>query len=152
MSVNQKAKELIELYRENSFIERIVAQFLVENRVADVWNIGLNYRDIIDLLWFMPEEFIDIREVQKHTFLKELYSAKGYIKLAKSSAIFELGILISLKESLYDNASLCFEYCCSSCKHTYPVIAYRCHGCSALLSLQVEPILTKKQNEIRGAF
>ena len=74
-------------------------------------------------------------------YLRELYSARGDVRLVNVSRIFEFDVLIKLEGQ--SNATLSFEYVCDNCKGTYPFAFNRCSSCHAIDSARVEYSLSK---------
>jgi uncharacterized protein YbaR (Trm112 family) len=98
----------------------------------------------MDLLWYIEFNDIDFNIVEKYPILQEIYTAKGYINTAKQSDIFELAVLISTKKStLKVDASLNFEFICTSCKNIHPIYESRCPHCHNILTFNTEPKLAK---------
>ncbi len=128
---------LIDIYKKNSDFVRIVFEYLFHIDPDRAWR-ELNPKDyeaIIDILWQLPKEAAKF----DHPFLRELYSAKGYIQKATTSAIFELDILLH-----YPKATLDFEYLCKKCKNIFPFPFTMCPQCGCVRSPQVELVLAKK--------
>jgi lipopolysaccharide biosynthesis regulator YciM/DNA-directed RNA polymerase subunit RPC12/RpoP len=144
MSIDKKIKNLSSLCKENNFIQKVLIEFISENKISKIWDIDINYKDNIDILWKVPQNQIDFSVVEKSEFLKQLYSAKGYIDSSPDSSIFELNILINLKNSLCKNVDLSFEYYCTKCKHIFPINEHRCHRCSSLFTFKTNLLLIKK--------
>jgi hypothetical protein len=74
-------------------------------------------------------------------YLRELYTAKGYIKEATKSSVFELDVLINLDSKA--NATLGFEYICNSCKVVFPFAFHRCSSCHAIDTSRAELSIVK---------
>lgn len=146
MSFEAKSKQLLSNYIHNKALLRLTADFLVKFNKQLFWeNIEkFNHKKIIDLLWYFDFDDIDFDKVSEIKYLKELYTAKGYINSAKNSDDFELAILIATKNSSSKvEADLNFEFICSKCKKTHPIYESRCPHCNEILSFIVEPRLAK---------
>ncbi len=146
ISFDKKSSILLEKFEQNNNIQRLVITFLIKFNKPLFWkNIDkFDIANCIDLLWHLEFDDIDFDIVDKHTILKELYTAKGYIDTADTSKIFELAVLISTKKSTSKvDASLNFEFMCSSCKKTHPIYESRCPHCHSILTFTVEPKLAK---------
>ncbi len=130
-------QRLLTLYQEYPQLVRVVFTYLFTAEHLGAWKYlqPKDYRKIIDILWFLPKEKIQTN----NPFLQELYSAKGYVKMAKSSTIFELDLLLH-----YANADLEFEYLCVECKKIFPIAFERCPECGAIGSDEVKMIITQK--------
>lgn len=141
----QTSNDLLEILKEDTSIQRIVAEHLLKHENKKFWqNIDqFDLRKLIDLLWYLDEKNIDFKKVQKNQFLEELYSAKGYINSAKQSSIFQLNLLIHLGEKT-TIADLTFTFSCSKCKKVHPVHELRCPSCNSILSLNPTQKITKR--------
>ena len=129
---------LLQLYQAYPQLLRLVFEYLFQNDHALAWhNLRPNdYMKIVDILWHLPKEKIQT----DHPFLQELYSAKGYVRLAEESQIFAFDLLLH-----YPKAELEFEYVCTTCKSIYPFAFYRCPQCTTIGSCEIEMIITQKK-------
>ena len=146
LSYEKKSNLLFELYKENKSIERIFVSFLLQFNKQFFWeNIEkFECEKIIDLMWYLNFEDIDFDKVVKNEFLVDLFNAKGYLNTKEHSGDFDLDILILVNRHDHDiNASLDFEFICTSCKHSHPVFDTRCPHCHTILSFDVKHHLTK---------
>ena len=146
LSFELKSTQLFNNFIVNKKLERMVAEYLIKFNKKLFWeNIEkFNYLKIIDLLWYFDFDDIDFDKVEQHQLLLEIYSAKGYISSSKSSNQFELGILISTKNSTSKvQLDLNFEFICNKCKKTHPIYESRCPHCNEILTFIVEPKLAK---------
>ncbi len=133
-----KTKELLELYQEHPFLVRVVGEYLFAKDPKLAWESiwPQDLPKIADILWYLPKEHI-----RTHTpFLQELYSAKGYVDLAKRSQIFELDILLH-----YPKAILEFEYLCPKCKGVVPLGFTRCPLCQGVKPPVIEYVVAKRR-------
>ncbi len=97
--------------------------------------------EIVDILWNLRKD-----EIKTHLpLLKELYSAKGYVSLAKKSSLFEFDLLIN-----YKNADLEFEYICKGCKKVFPFYFPRCPACYGIDGMKVNMLITKRRSVEEG--
>lgn len=146
MPIDEKTEKLLTIFNANNLIERLFLQFLLKYNKDFFWkNTHLfTHQKIIDLLWYLDVNEIDLEVVEKNQFLKSLYSAKGYIKDTSPSELFELNVLISTKNSTVEvNLDLNFYFICSKCKKTIPIYDSRCPHCHSILTLKVKPQLSK---------
>lgn len=146
LSFEKKSNQLMELFKSNNLIERVVIQYLLQFNKTLFWkNIELfNTSKSIDLLWYLSFEDVDFDAISKDTLLLELYSAKGYINEKKLSSIFELNILIMLqKDKTNTQADLNFEFICEKCKQVHPIYDSRCPHCHSILTFKIEPEITR---------
>jgi tetratricopeptide (TPR) repeat protein len=147
MSFDKKANRLLEIFCNDRSIERFTIQFLINYNKQLFWEncSEFNLPNCIDLLWYLDFNDIDFDVVNKHKFLQELYTAKGYIDTSDTSDIFELAVLISTKKSTSQvEADLNFEFLCSKCKKTHPIYESRCPHCFHILTFIVEPKLAQQ--------
>ena len=133
------ADALVKLYKDDPSFVRAVFEYLFATDPGFAWRV-IEPQDmikIVDILWRLPKEQISL-----HTpFLKELYTAKGYVKEVQSSTIFELDVLIH-----YKNADLDFEFLCNQCKNIFPFAFTHCPQCQSVGSPSVELILRPKES------
>jgi tetratricopeptide (TPR) repeat protein len=147
----QKAIGLLKLFEENNLIQRLVIQFLLTYNKELFWkNVSkFNLLDTVDMLWYLDFNDIDFDVVNKNQFLQELYTAKGYINTSITSDIFELAVLISIKNSTSKVAiDLNFGFLCSNCKKNHPIYESRCPHCYNILTFTVEPQLAKQLSQM----
>jgi len=146
IAFDKKATILMEMFKKNKRIQRLVVGFLIKFNKPLFWK-EVDKFDILnclDLLWYLEFDDVDFDVVNQHDILLELYTAKGYIDTATTSDIFELAVLISTKHSTSKvDASLNFEFLCNKCKKTHPVYESRCPHCHNILTFVVEPRLAK---------
>ncbi len=146
LSFEKKSTQLYNNFAINKKLERVVANYLIKFNKKLFWeNIEqFSPMKIIDYLWYFDFDDIDWDKVSSSKILTEIYSAKGFINIAKQSDIFELNTLISVKNSsVKSELDLNFEFICSKCKKTHPIYESRCPHCNDLFSLIVEPKLSK---------
>jgi len=146
LSFEKKSISLLENFKENNALERLVSGFLIRFNKELFWkNVELfNVMNLIDLLWYLDFDDISWNAVNKYKILEDIYTAKGYIDNSKKSEVFELNILIALKSSPVETElDLNFEFICDNCKKTYPIYESRCPHCDNILSFIVEPKLGK---------
>jgi len=143
-SNEQKALNLLEIYRQNHQLSYLVFEFLFKVDPKLAWeNFDSSKSELLaDILWQIEAKNLDLDIISKNSFLRELYSARGDLDLAQGSSVFEFDILINLKNSSVD-ANLNFEYLCDSCKQVYPFAFHRCSYCHAIDTSRVEWSLTK---------
>ena len=149
-SFDKKCNQLIELFKENEIIQRVVVQYLLQFNKTTFWeNIKLFDTSMaMDLLWYLSFEDIDFDAVSEDKLLSELYTAKGYISEVEQSDIFELNILIMLqKDKNNKQADLNFEFICTKCKNIFPIYENRCPHCHSILSFQIQPEITRNYIE-----
>ncbi len=146
LNFETKSIQLYNNFKINKTLQRVVAQFLITFNKKLLWKHieEFNIVKIIDLLWYLDFDDIDFDQVSKNTTLQEIYTAKGYIDHVKHSEIFELDVLIAIKNSPSKvKADLNFEFICNSCKKTHPMYDSRCPHCHKILTFTVEAKLAK---------
>jgi len=143
MSDDIKAQKLLEIYRESYQLTHLVFEYLFRVDPKLAWsNFDSSKGELItDILWHLDTESLDLDIITNNGFLRELYSARGDVSLANQSFMFELDILINLKQK--SNVTLNFEYVCDSCKQTFPFAFNRCSSCHTIDSSRIELGLTK---------
>jgi len=149
-SYEKRSELLYKIYKENPDIQRIFAQFLLQFNKPFFWEIvdEFDCSTFMDLMWYLNFDDIDFEKVQKNEFLLELYNAKGYLDNLSHSDDFVFDILIALnKHEHKTNATLDFEFICSSCKHVHPVFDTRCPHCHSILTFNVKHNLAKGFDE-----
>ncbi|MFA6760496.1 MAG: hypothetical protein WCR69_05560 [Sulfuricurvum sp.] len=143
LSREQKALKLLEIYKQARQLDHAVFGYVfgVDSDLA--WqNLDLSRSHlIVDILWGLRRDELELEVVMQSAFLRELYTAKGYIDAAKKSSYFELDLLINLPS--YSQATLGFEYVCSGCKTASPFSFVRCGSCHAIDTQMVEMVLVK---------
>ena len=143
VSSEVKSQKLIEIYKETHQLAYMVFEYLFRVNPKLAWeNFDSSKSDkMVDLLWHVKKNDLDLDIIQQNSYLRELYSARGDVKLATKSNVFEFDLLINLEGKA--NATLSFEYICDNCKQVYPFSFYRCSGCHSIDTLGMEFSLTK---------
>jgi len=151
-----KINSILSLYQQNSSLTYMIFEFLFRTDVKIAWE-NLNVaksESLINILWLIDKKDLNFDIILQSDFLKELYSARGDIELATKSSIFEFDVLIKLKKNA--DATLNFEYICSSCQHSHPFAFSRCNYCHNIDTQIVEFSLTrdyyKNFNEENNSF
>ena len=150
----QKIEKLLTLYKEHRRLGYLVFEYLFRRKPLLAWE-HLDLSDaqrLGDLLWSLDESSADLDIIAQNSYLRELFSAKGYVDLAKSSSVFEFDILINLQKSGYKGADLNFEYICKNCKQIQPFSFHRCPHCYAIDSVYSEPMISKVYSEKNNSF
>ncbi len=150
----QKAQKLLAIYKDNHDLKYLIFEWLFKNRPSLAWSNfdqSLSYK-ISDILYNLSLEDIDLSVVESNSFLRELYSAKGYLNLAENSSIFELDLLISLNKHNIKKAALSFEYSCTHCKQISFLPFHRCSNCHKIDTIEPSINITKDYFEIGHSF
>jgi hypothetical protein len=103
-------------------------------------------------LWNLEKDAIDFDIISQNVYLRELFSAKGFVNMEQSSSVFEFDLLINLRKSGYKGAALTFEYICKNCKQIYPFAFHRCPNCHSIDSALSEPMISKEYSEKNNSF
>ncbi len=151
LSFETKSAQLYNNFKINKSLHRIVADFLIKFNKKLFWEHIEDFepKKIMDLLWYFDFDDIDFDKVQQNDFLQELFTAKGYIDMKKTSSVFELAILIAVRNSSSKvDVDLNFEFICSKCKRSHPIYESRCPHCHEILSFNVTPRLAKSISSI----
>jgi len=139
----EKVEKLLEIYHENSQITYLIFEYIFRVNPALAWkNFDNSKADIlVDILWNVDEKDLNYDVIKNNSYLKELYTAKGYVNEVSKSSIFEFDVLINLHQNA--SATLTFEYICDNCKQVFPFGFNRCSSCHAIDTSRVEMILAK---------
>ena len=139
-----KTERLIQHVKEHPNTAHIIIEFLFLKSSDRVWNLidEKNIPFLIDILWNIAPKNLDLDAVTGLPLLEEIFTAKGWIDTAEASGVFELDVLIKLKDKK-QIADLSFEYACTNCKQVFPIYFHRCPGCLNVNTLKTEPILTR---------
>ena len=146
LSYEKRTELLYEIFKENKMIERIFASFLIQFNKPFFWEHVKEFdcSKYTDVMWYLNFDDINFDKVVENQFLVEVYNAKGYLNTLNHSGDFDFDILILLNQHEHKiNASLDFEFICSSCKHSHPIFDTRCPHCHSILTLNVKHRLTK---------
>jgi len=137
-SKDEKVKKLLSIYKENHQLSYLIFEYLFRVDPELAWkNFDSSKSELlVDILWGISEEELNLDIISQNGYLRELYSAKGYVMLAKSSSVFEFDILIKLQNRA--SATLSFEYICNECKSTFPFSFSRCSQCHSIDTQSIE--------------
>lgn len=147
LSNEEKTKRLIELYRESHELTYLIFEYVFRVSPALAWENFDNSKSelLCDIFWHLEAKELNLDIISKNGFLRELYSARGDIALAKASTVFEFDVLIKLEKKA--NATLAFEYICDNCKSVYPFVFHRCSSCHAIATAKVEWTLNRDYHQ-----
>ncbi len=143
MTPDEKAYKLLEIYKNSNHFDYLIFEYIFRVNPKAAWeNFDTSKAELlIDLLWNCNKKDLDFDIIMQNGYLRELYTAKGYIKEATKSSVFELDVLINLDSKA--NATLGFEYICDNCKVVYPFAFSRCSSCHTIDSSRVELSLVR---------
>lgn len=154
MHSEQKVQKIIEWYEQNHQLGYMIFEYLFKQAPELAWkhlDQSLCER-IADILWNLESHQLDLDIISSNAFLRELYSAKGFVTSAHHSSIFELDVLIQLHAQGYEKANLQFEYLCNGCKQVFPFSFHRCPNCLGIDTVQNEMLLTKSTFETNLSY
>ena len=147
---NTSAKEKIKrlhtiLEKEPGLYRQIVSSMLqLDTKVAWQAIDPKRLKEVLDILWFLPNSQLDLDIITSNEQLSTLYYAKGYLQEpALHSGIFALDMLATAKQSGFEHGELHFSYLCKKCKQSFPVSFKRCPHCMAINSVEVEEKIAK---------
>ena len=139
----QKVEKLLDIYRANHHLTYLIFEYIFRVDPKKAWdNLDISKSEILtEVLWRCDTKELNLDIISKNSFLRELFSARGDVKLSRNSSVFEFDILIQLQKKA--NATLSFEYICSECKSVSPFAFSRCSACHAIDTAQVEWSLSR---------
>lgn len=126
---SEKVEALLVIHKQSHRLSYMIFAYIFQKDPKTAWDNfdASRSKTLSDILWTLPKSALNMNIIENNGFLKELYSARGDVQLAKSSAHFELDLLIQLQQKA--DATLSFEYVCTHCKTVYPFAFYRCSHC-----------------------
>ncbi|QHG90330.1 hypothetical protein CVO_00120 [Sulfurimonas sp. CVO] len=143
MSTDEKVYSLLEIYKNTHCLTYLIFEYIFRVNPKVAWeNFDPSKAELLaDVLWNCDKKDLNFDIIMQNGYLRELYTAKGYIKEANRSSVFEFDVLINLNSNV--NATLGFEYICDNCKVIYPFAFNRCSSCHAIDTSRVEISLVK---------
>ena len=146
LSTEEKLIALKTLLQEEPSLYRQIISALLRLDTYVAWqNIDMNRsKEILDILWFLPNSQLDLDIIASNPKLSTLYYAKGYLqKPSTHSGIFSLDMLAKARENGFEEGDLLFSYLCKKCKQSFPISFKRCPNCMAINSIEVEEQIAK---------
>jgi hypothetical protein len=146
MSVQDKITRLLVILKEEPGLYRQIAAALLKLDTKSAWEIidPERIKELLDVLWFLPNSQLDLDIIASNEKLRTLYYAKGYLQEpATHSGLFSLDMLATAKQSGFEDGDLIFSYLCQKCKQSFPVSFKRCPNCMAINSVKVEEKIAK---------
>ncbi|SFV91006.1 Putative periplasmic protein [hydrothermal vent metagenome] len=150
LSTETKLQKLqILLKDEPSLYRQIISAMLkLDTRIAWEYIDPTRLKEILDILWFLPNSQLDLDIISTNAQLSTLYYAKGYLqKPMAQSGIFSLDLIAKARENRFEDAQLQFSYLCKKCKQSFPVSFRRCPNCMAINSVEVEEQIAKASTQ-----
>lgn len=140
---DEKASSMLALYQEHKQLAHMVFEYLFRVNPKLAWqNLDMQkLEELSDILWNLDRDVLDLDIISNEKYLRELYSARGDVELARNSEVFEFDVLINLNAKV--NATLVFEYICDDCKQVYPFAFNRCSACHSIDTATIEYELVK---------
>ena len=142
----EKLEKLKQLLNEEPTLYRQIISVLLQLDTYTAWQIidTERIKEILDILWFLPNSQLDLDIITSNKQLSTLYYAKGYLqKPTIESNIFSLDMLATARENGFEDGDLLFSYLCKKCKQSFPVSFKRCPNCMAINSVEVEEQIAK---------
>ncbi len=146
ISIEEKLKKLNKLLEKEPKLYRQIISIILQLDTKEAWNTidPKRLKEVIDILWFLPNSQLDLDIITANTQLSTLYYAKGYLqKPTIESGIFSLDMLATARQSGFEQGDLLFSYLCKKCKQSFPVSFNRCPNCMAINSVEVEEKIAK---------
>jgi lipopolysaccharide biosynthesis regulator YciM len=142
-SAAEKATALLKIYKDTNILSYMVFEYLfrIDSKLAWKNFDSSKSEQLSELLWRLDTKKLDLDIISQNGYLRELFTARGDVKLATKSSVFEFDILINLEGK--SNVTLAFEYVCDNCKQTSPFVFNRCTSCHSIDTARVEMSLTK---------
>jgi tetratricopeptide (TPR) repeat protein len=150
----KKQNELRELAKTKTFLQRQLLEFsILINKPLNIEEFdSFDSKNLIDLIWYMDFNFMNLL-ASKDELTQEILSAKGLVdRHDKDFKYFEFEVLSKLQRAGFNKAALNFEYICNTCKHTFPMYFYRCPNCHSVAKAQINPLITRVNNEENISF
>ncbi len=143
MPSEEKVYKLLEIYKKNAQLAYLIFEYLFRVNPKVAWeNFDTSKSELlVEILWNCNKRDLNFDIIMQNGYLRELYTAKGYMKEATKSSVFELDLLINLNPKV--NATLGFEYICDSCKVVYPFAFNRCSSCHGIDTARAELLVVK---------
>jgi tetratricopeptide (TPR) repeat protein len=146
ISTQEKLEKLKKLLNEEPTLYRQIVTILLRLDTYVAWQIidTQRIKEILDILWFLPNSQLDLDIIAANKQLSTLYYAKGYLqKPTIKSGIFSLDMIATARENGFEDADLIFSYLCKKCKQSFPVSFKRCPNCMAINSVEIEEQIAK---------
>ncbi len=146
IEADEKVVKIRSIFKKQPTLYRQTVSALLQLDTKSAWEIidPERIKELIDILWFLPNSQLDLDIIASNERLHTLYYAKGYLqKPMIRSGIFSLDILATARKGGFEEGDLLFSYLCKKCKRSFPVSFKRCPNCMAINSVQVEEKVAK---------
>ncbi|MDM5263166.1 hypothetical protein PF327_03075 [Sulfurovum sp. XTW-4] len=146
LAIPEKVERLEQLLKEAPSLYRHIIKALLLLDTKSAWESidPKRIKELLDVLWFLPNSQLDLDIITSNKQLQTLYYAKGYLQNpAKQSGIFSVDMLATARENGFEEGDLIFSYLCQKCKQSFPVSFKRCPNCMAINTVKVEEKIAK---------
>jgi len=146
LRTEEKVVRLKQILQAEPKLYRQIIDTLLKLDTTTAWQMidPNRIKEVIDILWFLPNSQLDLDIITSDKMLSTLYYAKGYLqKPVRDSGLFALDMLAAARENGFEEGDLLFSYLCTKCKQSFPVSFKRCPGCMAINSVEVEEEIAK---------
>lgn len=143
LSTEKKIYKLLEIYKNSLQLTHLIFEYIFRVDPKIAWeNLDTSKAEsVVDILWNINKKDLNLDIIMQNGYLRELYTAKGYIKEATKSSLFEINLLINLDSKA--DATLGFEFICNNCKVVYPFAFNRCNNCHTIDTSRAELLIVK---------
>ncbi len=146
LPIQSKVATLKKILKEEPSLYRQIVTALLQLDTKSAWEVidPERIKELLDVLWFLPNSQLDLDIIASNEQLQTLYYAKGYLQEPTiHSGIFSLDMLATAKQNGFEEGDLLFSYLCQKCKQSFPVSFKRCPNCMAINSVKVEEKIAK---------
>jgi len=146
LTTEEKVIRLQSILEAEPKLYRQIVDTLLKLDTNTAWQIiePKRIKEVIDILWFLPNSQLDLDIITSDKMLSTLYYAKGYLqKPVRDSGVFALDMIAAARENGFEGGDLLFSYLCKKCKQSFPVSFKRCPNCMAINSVEVEEKIAK---------
>jgi tetratricopeptide (TPR) repeat protein len=146
ISMQDKVERLKKLLNDEPCLYRPIVKALLQLDTKSAWEIidPERIKELLDVLWFLPNSQLDLGIIKSDKKLQTLYYAKGYLQEPiAQSGLFSIDMLATAKQNGFEEGDLAFSYLCQKCKQSFPVSFKRCPNCMAINSVKVEEKIAK---------
>jgi len=146
LPIQSKVDTLKKILKEEPSLYRQIVTALLQLDTKSAWEVidPERIKELLDVLWFLPNSQLDLDIIASNEQLQTLYYAKGYLQEPTiHSGIFSLDMLATAKQNGFEEGDLLFSYLCQKCKQSFPVSFKRCPNCMAINSVKVEEKIAK---------
>ena len=145
---SQKFDELLEFLGSDEKLNSYIVRKLFKLEPKRAWKYYKEqyFNNLIDILYNLKKEDIDLDIISKNILLEQLFYIKGYVKNCNShSDNFALNTLTASKKCSVSDGQLKFIYICQKCKNSYPLSFLRCPNCHRVYSSKIEVSIEQKK-------